>query len=151
MIDTESFQSVNTISSTSKVFQKCNCFVKVLKVWWLTPSHFNLFIALKRTKGSVPTLFIPSRISLLNSLLFVLIAITFGISFNFFFLSNDLLILLKQRNQGVDGHVQGLNGYIIRHSNYSNSSIDAKDLFHLEIDGGLDIIDFTKHIVLISQ
>ena len=95
MIDTESFQSVNTIASTSEVFQKCNCLVKVLMVWWLTLSHFNRFIALTRTKGSVPTLFIPSRISLINSLLFVLIAITFGISVNFwimtclFFLSRE--------------------------------------------------------------
>ena len=66
-------------------------------------------------------------------------------------LNNYLLILLKQRNQGVDRHVQVLNGYIIRRNNYSNSNIDAKDLFHLELDCGLDIIDFTKHIILMGQ
>ena len=33
----------------------------------------------------------------------------------------------------------------------NTSNVEAKNLFHLELDGGLDIIDLTNHIVLMSQ
>merc|ERR1712126_321291 len=62
-----------------------------------------------------------------------------------------LPVLLEERNQEVDGQVQVLDKLIFRHVNITNSNIEAKDLFHLELDGGLDIIDFTKHIILMGQ
>ena len=64
----------------------------------------------------------------------------------------DILpVLLEERNQEVDGQVQVLDKLIFRHINITNSNIEAKDLLHLELDGSLDIIDFTKHIILMGQ
>ena len=62
-----------------------------------------------------------------------------------------LPVLLEKRNQEVDRQVQVLDELIFRHINITNSNIEAKDLLHLELDGGLDIIDFTKHIILMGQ
>ena len=62
-----------------------------------------------------------------------------------------LPVLLEERNQEVDGQVQVLDELIFRHINITDSNVEAKDLLHLELDGGLDIIDFTKHIILMGQ
>ena len=64
---------------------------------------------------------------------------------------NVLPVLLEERNQKVDWQVQVLDELIIRHWNITDSNVEAKNLFHLELDGGLDIIDFTKHIILMGQ
>merc|ERR1719209_1357284 len=64
----------------------------------------------------------------------------------------DILpIFLEERNQEINCQVQVLNKLVIRHTNITNGNIQAKNFLHLELDGGLDIIDFTKHIVLVSQ
>ena len=62
-----------------------------------------------------------------------------------------LPVLLEERNQEVDWQVQVLDELIIGHWNITDSNVEAKNLFHLELDGGLDIIDFTKHIILMGQ
>ena len=62
-----------------------------------------------------------------------------------------LPVLLEERNQEVDRQVQVLDKLIFRHVNITDSNVEAKDLLHLELDGGLDIIDFTKHIILMGQ
>merc|ERR1711944_59217 len=62
-----------------------------------------------------------------------------------------LPVLLEKRNQEADRQVQVLDELIFRHINITDSNIEAKDLLHLELDGGLDIIDFTKHIILMGQ
>jgi len=62
-----------------------------------------------------------------------------------------LPVLLEERNQEIDAQVQVLNELIIRHTNITDSNIKTKDLLHLEFDCGLDIINFTKHIILMSQ
>ena len=62
-----------------------------------------------------------------------------------------LPVLLEERNQEVDRQVQVLDKLIFRHVNITDSNVEAKDLLHLELDGGLDIIDLTNHIILMSQ
>ena len=62
-----------------------------------------------------------------------------------------LPVLLEERDQKVDWQVQVLDELIIGHWNITDSNVEAKNLFHLELDGGLDIIDLTNHIVLMSQ
>ena len=40
---------------------------------------------------------------------------------------------------------------IVGHRNITDSNVEAKDLLHLELDSGLDIIDLANHIILMSQ
>merc|ERR1719436_698886 len=64
----------------------------------------------------------------------------------------DILpIFLGERDQEVDSQVHVLDQLIFSHTNITDGNVEAKDLLHLELDGGLDIIDLGKHIVLVGQ
>merc|ERR1719197_1771036 len=64
----------------------------------------------------------------------------------------DILpIFLEERDQEVDSQVHVLDQLIFSHTNITDGDVETKDLLHLELDSGLDIIDFTKHIVLVGQ
>ena len=62
-----------------------------------------------------------------------------------------LPVLLQQGDQEIDAQVQVLYELIVRHTYVSDGNIQAKDLFHLELDGGFDVVDFANHVVLVGQ
>ena len=50
-----------------------------------------------------------------------------------------LPVLLQQGHQEVHGQVDVLSQLLLRHLNVSNSNIQAQNLLHLELDGGLEV------------
>ena len=52
----------------------------------------------------------------------------------------DILpVLLQQGHQEVHGQVDVLSQLFLSHLNVSNSNIQAENLLHLELDGGLQV------------
>ena len=66
--------------------------------------------------------------------------------------SLDVLpVLLKKRYQEVDRHSKVVDELIVVHVNVTDSNVEAKNLLHLELDGGLDFVDFGLHGLGVSQ
>lgn len=62
-----------------------------------------------------------------------------------------LPVLLEQRHQKVDGGVEVENKLILGHINVSNGDAEGQDLLHLELDGGLDVIDLVDKLLVVGE
>ena len=62
-----------------------------------------------------------------------------------------LPVLLQQRDQEVDRQVEVLDDLILGHTDVTDGDVEAEDLLHLELDGGLDVIDLANHVVGVGQ
>jgi len=60
-------------------------------------------------------------------------------------------VLLEQRDQEVDGQVDVLDEFILGHLDVADGDVQAQDLFHLELDGRLQIVDLLFHVVIVRQ
>ena len=58
-----------------------------------------------------------------------------------------LPVLLQQGHQEVHGQVDVLSQLLLRHLNVSNSNIQAQNLLHLELDGGLEVHNLGLHVI----
>merc|ERR1740117_542967 len=61
--------------------------------------------------------------------------------------TNVLPLLLQQRNEEIGSQLYVNNVLLLGKSYVSNSNVQAHNLFHLELDGGLDLIDLLLHII----
>jgi hypothetical protein len=66
-------------------------------------------------------------------------------------LSNVLPLLLKKRRQKVSRQLSVDNDLLFVHINISNSNVKAHDLFHLELDGRLDLVNLLLHVLSASK
>ena len=62
-----------------------------------------------------------------------------------------LPMLLQKRNEEVHGKVNVLHELVLRHAHIAHRHGQAKNLLHLELDGGFDVVDFANHVVLVGQ
>ena len=62
-----------------------------------------------------------------------------------------LPVLLEQRHQEVHGEADVLHQLVLRHLDVAHGDVQAEDLLHLELDGGLDIIDLLLHVVCVGD
>merc|ERR1719326_1428357 len=62
-----------------------------------------------------------------------------------------LPLLLQQRNQEIDGHVDVLDQLIVVHVDITDGDGQAQNFFHLEFDGLFHFFDFGNHIVSLGQ
>merc|ERR1711941_263573 len=65
--------------------------------------------------------------------------------------SHVLPLLLEERNQEVDAHVDVLDQLIVVHGHITDGNSQAQHLFHLELDGGLHLANFSDHVVTSAQ
>ena len=61
-------------------------------------------------------------------------------------LTNVLPLLLEQRGQKVGSQLGVDQDFLFRHGNVSDSNIQAHDLLHLELDGGLLFVNLFLHV-----
>ena len=60
----------------------------------------------------------------------------------------DILpVLLEQGHQEVHGKSDVLHQLVLGHAHVTHGDTEAENLLHLELDGGLDIIDLLLHVV----
>ena len=60
----------------------------------------------------------------------------------------DILpVLLQQGHQEVHGQVNVLSQLLFRHLDVANSNIQAQNLLHLELDGGLEVEDLGLDVI----
>ena len=64
---------------------------------------------------------------------------------------NVLPVLLQERDEEVNAQVQVGDDLVIGHVHVADRDGEAEDLLHLELDGGLDVVHLTDHVVLVSQ
>ena len=62
-------------------------------------------------------------------------------------LSNVLPLLLKKRGEKIHSELGVDDDIFLLHAHVSDSDVEAHDLLHLELDGGLDLIDLGLHII----
>jgi len=63
-------------------------------------------------------------------------------------LANVLPLLLKKRGEEVTGQL-GVDGdFLLVHAHVADGDVEAHNLLHLELDGGLDLVDFLLHVIL---
>ena len=62
-----------------------------------------------------------------------------------------LPVLLQERDEEVDAQVQVGDDLVVGHVHVADRDGEAKDLLHLELDGGLDVVHLANHVVLVSQ
>ena len=62
-----------------------------------------------------------------------------------------LPMFLQKRHQEVDGQMHILGELIRVHLDVSNGDRQAQHFLHLELDGGLDLINFSSHGLGVSQ
>ena len=60
-------------------------------------------------------------------------------------------MFLEERNQEVHSEADVLNELILRHLDVTNGHAQAENLLHLELDGGLHIIDLGLQVVHMSD
>ena len=65
--------------------------------------------------------------------------------------SNVLPALLQQRDQVVNGQHDVSNELVLSHLNVSDSDTHAQNLLQLELDGGLDLGDLARQIVVVGD
>merc|ERR1712066_519694 len=65
--------------------------------------------------------------------------------------SNVLPLLLEERDQEIDAHVDVLDQLVVVHVDIADSDGQAEDLLHLELDGGLHLADLSVHVVASRQ
>jgi len=65
--------------------------------------------------------------------------------------SNVLPALLQQRNQVVDGQHDVSNKLVLGHLDVSDSDTHAQNLLQLELDGGLDLGDLARQVVVVGD
>mmetsp|Transcript_19687 Transcript_19687/g.54751 ORF Transcript_19687/g.54751 Transcript_19687/m.54751 type:complete len:253 (-) Transcript_19687:313-1071(-) len=62
-------------------------------------------------------------------------------------LSNVLPLLLEERRQKVGSQLGVDDNLLVLHLDVSDSDVEAHDLLHLELDGGLDLVDLALHVI----
>ena len=62
-----------------------------------------------------------------------------------------LPVLLQQRHEEVHGEVDVLDELLLRHLNVSNSNIQAQNLLHLELDGGLEVEHLGLDVIVVGD
>lgn len=62
-----------------------------------------------------------------------------------------LPVLLQQRHEEVDGQVNVLHQLVLVHVDVSDGDGEAQHLLHLELDGGLDLVDLLGHRLAVRQ
>lgn len=62
-----------------------------------------------------------------------------------------LPVLLQQRHEEVDGQVNVLHQLVLAHVDVADGDRQAQDLLHLELDGGLDLVNLLGHRLGVSQ
>jgi len=66
--------------------------------------------------------------------------------------SLDVLpVLLEKRDQEVDRHSKVVDELIVVHVDVTDGNVEAEDLLHLELDGGLDFVNLGLHGLGMSQ
>ena len=60
-------------------------------------------------------------------------------------------MFLEERDQEVHGQVNVLDKHLVSHANIADGNAEAQNLLHLELDGGLQVIDFLLHVVGVGQ
>lgn len=65
--------------------------------------------------------------------------------------TNVLPVLLQQRHQEIDGQMHVLDELVLGHANVADGNGQAQNLLHLELDGGLDLIDLGVHRFAVRQ
>ena len=64
----------------------------------------------------------------------------------------DILpVFLQQRHQEVHGESDVLHELFLGHLNIANSNTQAQDLLHLELDGGLGVVNFLLQVIHVSN
>ena len=64
----------------------------------------------------------------------------------------DILpVLLEQRHEEVHGQTDVLHQLVIRHLNVAHGNVQAEDLLHLELDGGLEDIHFLLEVICVCH
>ena len=58
-----------------------------------------------------------------------------------------LPVLLQQGHQEVHGQVDVLGQFLLGHLNVSNGNIQAENLLHLELDGGLQVEHLCLNVI----
>jgi hypothetical protein len=66
-------------------------------------------------------------------------------------LSNVLPLFLQQGSQKICCQLDVDNDLLLFHGHVSDSDVEAHNLLHLELDGGLDLINFLLHIFLTGK
>mmetsp|Transcript_11676 Transcript_11676/g.22374 ORF Transcript_11676/g.22374 Transcript_11676/m.22374 type:complete len:243 (-) Transcript_11676:79-807(-) len=66
-------------------------------------------------------------------------------------LANVLPLLLEKRRQKVGRELRVDDNVLLRHFHVSDGNVQAHDLLHLELDGGLDFVNLFLHVVSSSQ
>jgi hypothetical protein len=59
--------------------------------------------------------------------------------------------LLQQRDKVVDGQHDVGDQLILGHANIANSDTHAENLLQLELDGGLDLSDLAREILVVGD
>jgi len=62
-----------------------------------------------------------------------------------------LPVLLQKRHQEVDGQMNVENQLILSHLHVTNGNVQAQDLLHLELDGGLEVVDLGVEVVAVLE
>ena len=62
-----------------------------------------------------------------------------------------LPVLLQQGHQEVHGQVDVLSQLLLSHLDIANGNIQAQNLLHLELDGGLQVSDFGLQVVAVGH
>ena len=60
-------------------------------------------------------------------------------------------MFLEERDQEVHSQVDVLDQHLVSHANIADSNTEAQNLLHLELDGGLQVIDFLLHVVGVGK
>merc|ERR1719498_1661812 len=63
-------------------------------------------------------------------------------------LANVLPLLLEKRGEEVTGELGVDDDLLLVHVNVADGDVEAHDLLHLELDGGLDLVDLLLHVIL---
>ena len=58
-----------------------------------------------------------------------------------------LPVLLEQRHQEVHGQVDVLGQLLLRHLHIAHGHVQAKNLLHLELDGGLEVQNLGVQVI----
>ena len=62
-----------------------------------------------------------------------------------------LPVLLQKRDQEVHGQMDVLDQLLVRHADVSDGDGETKDLLHLELDGGLQVVGLGGQVVVVSH
>lgn len=61
--------------------------------------------------------------------------------------TNVLPLLLQQTGKEVSSKLSVDDNFLLLHTDVSDRDVKAHDLLHLELDGGLDLIDLSLHVI----